>query len=212
VFSDWESLVFSAENAAMVLEYGHTDNVPVNTVCAREKFSAYFPVSFYTATFAVQGGKMAYNADFRRIFVSSDKNKNWTLTASTAQTRVPAIETEFPYKNPAELLADFEAFCANYETNEKNGKHKASRDSIIHRNIAFYLLFTSQYTKRGYFLRDCCAASKNLMNMVWGWDNCFISIALARSSPELCWDNILVFFELQKEKGRFFLKCESRKV
>ncbi|MDR1469906.1 MAG: hypothetical protein LBT00_11495 [Spirochaetaceae bacterium] len=197
-FSEWESLAISADNASLVLEYGHADNVPVNTVREREKFIAYFPVSFYTVTLTVQGGDLAYRADCCRIFVSSRENQRWKLIFNAAQTRLPAIEAEFPYKNPAAFLADFNAFCGKYET---DGKNNADGNVVSHRTLALYLLFTSSYTKRGYFLRDCCAASKNLMNLVWGWDNCFISLALAQSRPDLCWDNILVFFELQKEDG-----------
>ncbi len=69
------------------------------------------------------------------------------------------------------------------------------------RDLAMYINWSSIVRRRGVMNRDGMLMSKNHMNYLWSWDNCFNAIAMAQSHPYIAWDQIMVVFDNQDELG-----------
>jgi hypothetical protein len=64
------------------------------------------------------------------------------------------------------------------------------------------VLWSGEYAKCGNFPYRVTAISINNMNLVWSWDNCFIAFALAKTDPEIAWNNMLLFLDKLEPDGR----------
>lgn len=69
------------------------------------------------------------------------------------------------------------------------------------RELAAYTNWSAVVSAHGYFKRPAMLMSKNWMNKVWSWDNCFNALALAEQDPALAWDQLMLFFDHQDENG-----------
>ncbi|MBN1348298.1 hypothetical protein JXJ21_02725 [candidate division KSB1 bacterium] len=67
--------------------------------------------------------------------------------------------------------------------------------------LAWYILWESVVEPDGFFKRPAMLSSKNWMPSVWAWDHCFNVLALARSAPELAWDQFMLMFDAQLPNG-----------
>ena len=67
--------------------------------------------------------------------------------------------------------------------------------------IAWFILWSCQVPAQGALTRPAIYMSKFWMNAIWSWDNCFNAIAVAHTDPQLAWDQILLFFDLQDPNG-----------
>lgn len=76
-------------------------------------------------------------------------------------------------------------------------KYKPSRD------LASYILWTNTVRKEGLLKCDVTFMSKNWMQNIWSWDNCFTSIALAENHPELAYNQYKIFMDYQDESGAY---------
>jgi hypothetical protein len=190
-FSDWDALVIRGTNATLAIEYGHGDNMVCDVYCTTQRFTAQLPVSLYHMSLDAAAGELTHDGEARRIHVAAGSEGGFALEFRATPVHVPTIAAPFPYKDPASLRDAFEDFCGHYP-----------QDDVLHTRVARYILFTAKYESRGLFKRPCIAATKKGLNLVWNWDNCFASLALAKADPALSWDNILMFFELQKENGQ----------
>ena len=88
---------------------------------------------------------------------------------------------------------DFDDFCTAMPTvvDAYNGTAR----------MACYVLWASVVAKSGFLTRDTLFMSKNWMDKVWSWDHCFNAMALAKSHPDLAWDQFMVLFDHQDETG-----------
>ncbi|MDX2109389.1 MAG: trehalase family glycosidase [Verrucomicrobiota bacterium] len=68
---------------------------------------------------------------------------------------------------------------------------------------AWYILWNTQIAPLGAVTRRTIYMSRNWMNQVWSWDNCFNALAVARADPELAFDQLRVMFDHQKSNGAF---------
>ena len=69
------------------------------------------------------------------------------------------------------------------------------------KNLALYINWSSTVYPRGFMHRYGMLMSKNWMNYIWSWDNCFNAIGMANNYPNLAWDQIMVVLENQDELG-----------
>lgn len=69
------------------------------------------------------------------------------------------------------------------------------------REVAAYINWSALVAAHGYYKRPAMLMSKNWMNKVWSWDNCFNALALAEQDPSLAWDQLMLFFDHQDEQG-----------
>ena len=67
--------------------------------------------------------------------------------------------------------------------------------------LAMYINWSSMVRARGMMKREGMLMSKNWMNYLWSWDNCFNAMGMAHSHPEIAWNQIMVEFENQDEMG-----------
>lgn len=78
-----------------------------------------------------------------------------------------------------------------------DNKYEASK------NLASYLLWTNTVGKDGLMKYDITYMSKNWMQNIWSWDNCFNAILMADQFPELAYNQLKVFIDYQDESGAY---------
>lgn len=69
------------------------------------------------------------------------------------------------------------------------------------RELASYITWSCVVSPEGMLTRQAMYMSKNWMTNIWSWDHCFNAMALAKHSPELAWDQYMIFFDLQDVSG-----------
>ncbi len=69
------------------------------------------------------------------------------------------------------------------------------------RNLAVYILWSSVVAPEGTLPYYTMYMSKNGMNNIWSWDNCFNALALSESFPDLAYDQLRTFIKYQDEFG-----------
>ena len=69
------------------------------------------------------------------------------------------------------------------------------------RELASYITWSCVVPPEGMLTRPAMYMSKNWMTNIWSWDHCFNAMALAKHTPELAWDQFMIFFDLQDESG-----------
>ena len=76
-----------------------------------------------------------------------------------------------------------------------------SHESINPEDLAVYLLWANVVRAKGILKHDALYCSKNWMNNIWSWDNCFMAIALSPNFPKLAYYQLKIFFHVQDESG-----------
>jgi putative isomerase len=69
------------------------------------------------------------------------------------------------------------------------------------RELAAYITWSCVVPSEGILPRPAMYMSKNWMTNIWSWDHCFNALALAKNSPQLAWDQLMIFFDLQDDSG-----------
>ena len=92
-----------------------------------------------------------------------------------------------------EVAAELERFI--------RGLPKVPRSLAAAREQAGYVLWASVVSPEGLMTRTAMLMSKNWMNRVWSWDNCFNAMALAAGNPDLAWEQIRLMFDHQDAMG-----------
>ena len=67
---------------------------------------------------------------------------------------------------------------------------------------AWYHLWSLQVAPAGGITRRGILISKEWMNSIWSWNNCFNAIALATADPALAFDQVLLMFDRQDKTGK----------
>ncbi len=80
------------------------------------------------------------------------------------------------------------------------------------RELATYLLWSCTVHPEGFLKRPAVLMSKNSMDSIWSWDNCFNAMALAKNNPELAWDQLMIFVDHQHSSGVFPDLMNDRKI
>jgi len=71
------------------------------------------------------------------------------------------------------------------------------------RELASYVNWSCTVNPTGLIKRPTLFMSKNWMNNVWSWDQCFNAMALATGQPELAMDQMLTLVDHQDEFGAY---------
>ena len=69
--------------------------------------------------------------------------------------------------------------------------------------LAAYLTWSCVVAPEGHLTRPAMLMSKNWMNSLWSWDNCFNAMALIYRYPELAWDQFMILADNQDTSGAF---------
>lgn len=70
------------------------------------------------------------------------------------------------------------------------------------RLLATYILWSALVPAEGMLTRPAIYMSKNGMNNVWSWDNCFVALGVALQDARSAFDQMAVIFERQHKSGR----------
>jgi glycogen debranching enzyme len=68
-------------------------------------------------------------------------------------------------------------------------------------DTAWFILWNCTASKEGGYTHTPVLMTKNWMNQMWAWDNCFNAMALVKANPELAWGQIRIFLDNQAETG-----------
>jgi len=98
-------------------------------------------------------------------------------------------------KGAARTRSAYRAFAAKRPPAPKRFEEPAT--------FAWYLLWQLQVPAEGRLTRPALYMSKRWMNKVWGWDNCFNALALAKADLGLALDQLRLFFDAQDPSGAF---------
>jgi len=71
------------------------------------------------------------------------------------------------------------------------------------RELAGYINWSCVVAPEGRLTRSAMLMSKNWMNSLWSWDNCFNAMALIYKQPELAWDQFMILTDHQDTSGVF---------
>ncbi|MRJ47195.1 amylo-alpha-1,6-glucosidase [Fundicoccus ignavus] len=69
--------------------------------------------------------------------------------------------------------------------------------------LATYLLWANTVSQDGLLTHDITYMSKNWMQNIWSWDNCFNAILLAEQYPALAYQQLEVFIDHQDTSGAY---------
>lgn len=69
--------------------------------------------------------------------------------------------------------------------------------------MASYLLWSCQVHKEKTLTRDSLYMSKNWMQNIWSWDNCFSALGVAKANPALAYEQFAIFSDHQDESGAY---------
>ncbi len=70
-------------------------------------------------------------------------------------------------------------------------------------NLAAYLLWTNTVQADGLLKLPITYMSKNWMQNIWSWDNCFNALLMAERYPELAYNQLKIFNLYQDESGAY---------
>lgn len=71
------------------------------------------------------------------------------------------------------------------------------------REMAAYLLWANMVRPEGLLTVPVTYMSKNWMQNIWSWDNCFNAIFLAEHHPELAFNQLKIFIDHQDDSGAY---------
>ena len=69
--------------------------------------------------------------------------------------------------------------------------------------LAAYVNWESVVQPDGNLKRPSMLMSKNWMNALWSWDQCFNAMAMTYGDPELAWDQFMLPIDMQNSNGAF---------
>ncbi len=187
-FSSINSIDIKTENMGLVLEHDNDDSQLVNIEIKDNQATGYFPISFFDFSIVMHKGNFKYSSNRKRFFITCDNEAHFTVSAWHRFLSLP--DNMHIALDKKQIKSDFMQFRSYY-----NPQCQTEEQAI-------YLLWSGEYERCGNLSRSVTAISKSMMNLVWSWDNCFISLALRKANKRLARDNIMLFFDLQKEDGR----------
>jgi glycogen debranching enzyme len=206
VFADSDTLLFRADNVSLRL-------IPCK----------YFPVEYspadnqiYLIDWVARGFHMirtdenaTLHASKNPILTNTEKHQaespSITLEpnskSSTFYGEIRFSRYETSWDGP---MADFNRVQSVQEkdfTKWINKLPKVPESYQIQAEIAWFILWNCQVSKDGALVRPALYMSKSCMNGIWAWDNLFNAIAVADADPQLAWDQVMLFFDLQDPNG-----------
>lgn len=167
----------------IVFEHDYDELFASNFLFAENKFAAEYPICNTVIYIDLTDGSLVYDKALKRIFVSDCTR----LTIRIKRTDLTYSDEKM--LTEAEIWDSFLAFSSHFNTNEPQAM------------LAAYLLWSGTFSPIGNIMRECSPISKNKMNMVFLWANCFIGIAATVADEHLAKSNLLSITDYQKENG-----------
>src|SRR5699024_3342659 len=103
-------------------------------------------------------------------------------------------------------IPDWKAAQAALQKEFENWKKKMPEVPVSYnssRDLASYILWGNVVHAEGCLTADITYMSKNHMQNIWSWDNCFSAMGIATSAPELAYNQLKVSIDHQAEHGSY---------
>lgn len=143
-------------------------------------------------------GVMKVNAPWKIIrseFISIDISGESFESAIEVYCTVK--EERVRFKDFSKCVEDSEEDFNNWINKTLEGKKEYEKGRIL----ASYITWSSVVHSRGMLDYDAMYMSKNWMNNIWSWDNCFNAMALIDNNPQVALEQLLIFFNKQDKSG-----------
>lgn len=200
----WLEMSFHNENTL----YISTCNLTVNFVADKERYDTFYQVrdNLYEYisykkdqryTLYVTQGALNICAPWEKIGnskINLSTNKQGNTSFSMVNYRVALLPEEISNKTQEEPNS-FNDFYQNLVGTQYRDNEEAK--------LACYLLWSNQVHQAGMLTQRSLYMSKNWMQNIWSWDNCFAALALAKIDPELAYNQLKLFFDYQSPEGAF---------
>lgn len=99
-----------------------------------------------------------------------------------------------------ELLSDE---CVDFEADFKQFWNLEVVDYSTKLFEAMYILWSGFVYAKGNLKYDACYMSMNIMTNIWSWDNCFVSLGLAKEQPHRAFEQFMSFEHVQAKEGNY---------
>lgn len=104
----------------------------------------------------------------------------------------------------ARVNEDFTAWLANANSPWTDKQIETFSEAAKMRlDQAHYILWMNFVQPEGILKRPAMYMTKHYMTNIWSWDNCFGAIALAKTAPELAWNQLMMFADFQDSSGAY---------
>lgn len=207
VFADNNTLLFQADNAGFklipckVFPVQYTPEI--NQVCLVDWFARgihMFRADDHTSVQAeitkIPTGIEKHSGEFPYTITFEPKDY-----ASSIHGEIRFSRYETSWDKP---IPDFETALSSQEKEIINWMRKLPGVPVTYQQpaeTAWFILWNCQVPQEGALSHPAIYMSKFWMNGIWAWDNLFNAIAVAKASPKLAWDQLLLFFDHQDPNG-----------
>ncbi len=187
-------------------------------------------------------GGYAFSRNGERIeFNSPEQDIQLMFTAGTGQLRFAQDWNGTSAKSltieldPRSGEADAEGFAEEFRGSWSEREYKGSfveALAVVQRNyqswlatmpavpaeyqaaaeLAAYIDWSAVVAPQGNLTRPAMLMSKNWMNAIWSWDHCFNAMMLAKTAPDLSWDQFMLVMDKQNKEGALPDQLSDRKI
>ncbi len=131
--------------------------------------------------------------------ISSD---NLSVTFDKGITNISVTSDSFA-NEAFQLETDVQTSCQKIEEHFKNFWKLQSISYEPNQFEAKYILWSCFVHSSGHLKYDACYMSKNIMTNIWSWDNCFVSLGLAKEQPKRAYEQFMSFYHVQSPHGNY---------
>ncbi|WP_042461513.1 amylo-alpha-1,6-glucosidase [Neobacillus dielmonensis] len=130
------------------------------------------------------------------IDVNADESSEFLIVIEEIPTHMmkPTKKNYSFEESAAKTLNDFEEFYAKFP------KVRPEYDET--NRLAVYVTWSCTVRKEGLLGRDSVYMSNNHFPGIWSWDHCYNAIGLAGVHDQLAYDQMMILFDHQDEKGQ----------
>lgn len=129
-------------------------------------------------------------------------NSEVLLTFESTELRITSYRTVLE-SSSNKLFDDSKESVFNEYNQWYKSMPRVSPNYEKSKQMASYLLWANTVEKEGLLTEDITYMSKNWMQNIWSWDNCFNAIMLSENQPELAYNQLKVFIDYQDKSGAY---------
>lgn len=192
-------------NVGMILDFIPTSNYDSSIVVHKNGQTYYILNNYKTLTKYIahtQKGSTEQIVKYTDSKMGLVESKLYTSGDSGFQYIMEEIPTHMI--EPTEVDFNFEE---SYQKSLKSFKTFLKSNKIEQINsydfeLASYIMWSCLVEKQDLLTRDGIYMSNNFFQGIWSWDHCINALGLVNYQPQLAYNQLMLFFDYQDEKGQ----------